>query len=436
MLNILSNFAREKNILEMFSSFKVIKSLFFSSIYLYLMILPTSCISSLQLEPIPSTEAYGYQFTSTPILDTPKSNASQATLTPRPVNGTMTSDSDGAKELAGQLFIYSLEGIRRITLLDGVVENMLQIEKGYSEWGARFAQNQKYLAYWIKTENTTELWFTSLPTWEPERLLIIEDMDYDFATPLWGVNDRYLIFSLAESVEEISTGNIKTLRSYIIDIKTKELVNPPYWEGDCSKLAPSPQTGSLAIWCYKEDNDKEFLVLEQNINSWVSHQMPEFLSENCITYAKCAWSRDGQLVAYVGIGNYPQPFYYSTVNDPIPIRLDDTQTDIYSFPLWSPNSQYLYYSGACVEGGAQDPIILSVLNQNIIWCVWHSSSHGDYGYMAVSTVSWSPNSRFLAIPITPHIKEEILVLDIFTQSELTRISNLDGIILDMVWVND
>ena len=44
-----------------------------------------------------------------------------------------------------------------------------------------------------------------------------------------------------------------------------ELAKLPYWRGDCSILARSPQTDQLALWCHKmqqNDNPQEFLVLE------------------------------------------------------------------------------------------------------------------------------------------------------------------------------
>ncbi|HRQ42642.1 MAG TPA: hypothetical protein PLD25_32415, partial [Chloroflexota bacterium] len=93
------------------------------------------------------------------------------------------------------------------------------------------------------------------------------------------------------------------------------------------------------------------------------------------------------------------------------------------------------HTGACVNG-FQNPSVMSVANQEIIWCIMNTSNHGEYGSVSVVPVSWSPDSRYLTIPIAPHLETEILILDITTQQEFSRISNLDNVILDMVWVDD
>lgn len=56
--------------------------------------------------------------------------------------------------------------------------------------------------------------------------------------------------------------------------------------------------------------------------------------------------------------------------------------------------------------------------------------------MWVTVVTWSPNSNFIAIPIMPDFEEEILIFDVLAQEEWGRISNLGGMILDMVWVDE
>lgn len=343
------------------------------------------------------------------------------------------------KRLMGHLFIHDSIGIQQITLANNTSEYLLTVDADWPDWRASFARNRKYLAYSIKNMAGTELWFTPLPHWQPERLLTVGGVEYDFATPLWSVNDRYLLFDFSVIEEGEIIDEIKSIRTYIIDTKTMDLVYQPYWPGDCFTLAPSPQTGQLAIWCEKLselEEAQEFLVLELNRSPWLTQQSPSPLTEKCFP-RRCVWSSDGEAVAYVE-DDYPQMLYYALVDDSKPVRLDDKRTDSdYGFPLWSPDGQLLYYTGACVNN-FQKPSVMLVASQEIIWCITDTSNRGKYGSVSVVPVSWSPGSRYLAIPIAPHIETELLVLDISTQQEVARIVKLKSeyVVLDMVWVDD
>ncbi len=378
---------------------------------------------------------------SSPISDQPIPTSPQTLqpdLSTSVVSAAITIEPE-AERLTGYLFIHDPIGIQQVTLADNTSEYLLTVDADWPDWRASFAQNRKYLAYSIKTTAGTELWFTPLPHWQPERLLVVDDVEYDFATPLWSVNDRYLLFNFSVIEEGEIIDEIKSIRTYIIDTKTMEPVHRPYWPGDCSILAPSPKTGQLAVWCDKvpELQDvQEFLVLELNKDPWLTQQVPIPLVEKCFL-RRCVWSSSGELVAYVE-DDYPQLLYYASVNNPRPVRLDDKHTDSdYGFPLWSPDGQFLYYTGACVNH-FQKPSVMSVASQEIIWCITDTSNRGEYGSVSVVPVRWSPDSRYLAIPIAPYIEIEILILDMFTQQEVARVAKPKPkyVILDMVWVDN
>ncbi|MCZ7665893.1 MAG: hypothetical protein M5U34_00950 [Chloroflexi bacterium] len=53
--------------------------------------------------------------------------------------------------MTGYLFIYNPIGIQQVTLADSTFQNLLTAEDEWLDWGADFAQNKKYLAYWVKT---------------------------------------------------------------------------------------------------------------------------------------------------------------------------------------------------------------------------------------------------------------------------------------------
>lgn len=362
------------------------------------------------------------------------SQSTQPALVTQTATITTTPSLDDVT-ITGQLFVFEPGGIHQINLPDKESTNLFETENDLSDWGARFAQNKKLLAYWIKQDSGTEFWFTPLPEWQPELLLTVNDMEYDFATLLWGVNDRYLFFLLSVLDDSGPLEDIKTVRTYIIDTETLELVGASYWPGECLMLAPSPSSGQITLWCNQAD-EQEYLVLEPEQVPWLTKETPNALIDNCNTYASCDWSQDGEFVVYIDEDKYPEEIYYSSINHPQLIRLNDGISDSYTFPLWSPNSQFLYYSGRCTEGGLANPTIMRVVDQEIFWCVKDTSNRGEFGILDVSTVSWSPNSSFLAILILPSEEYEILIFDITYQKEQARISGLDTIVMDMVWVEN
>lgn len=247
-------------------------------------LLPTNTPSSTDLTDVQLTLSSDESVFPPSLAPSPTfiSEGMTATVTPSP--------QAEIQRLAGQLFIYDSVGIQQISVRDGSADYLLTAENDWLDWATSFAQNKKYAVYWIKRGNETELWFTSLPQWQPQLVLKIDDIEYDFATPLWAVNDRYLLFKLSVMDNSGQLEEVKTIRTYILDTVTMELVSQPYWPGDCFLLAPSPQTDQLALWCSKiqePNNTEEFLVLELNETPWLTPQSPELLTDSCY-FAKCA----------------------------------------------------------------------------------------------------------------------------------------------------
>ncbi len=365
-----------------------------------------------------------------PILET---EVISLTVAPTPL-------SEG-QNVSGKLFVFDSTGIRQISLVDNTSEYLLTAQNDWLDWGARFAQNEKYLAYWIKADLSTELWVTSLLHWQPERVLEIDDVEYDFATPLWGVNDRYLLLDLAILDKSGPLEDVKTIRTYVIDMETRELVNQSYWPGNCAILATSPQTAKLALWCYMAEEEtslREFLVLESEGIPWTTQLSPESLTNNCLILATCAWSQDNRFVAFVATEHYPESLFYAEVSDPLPIQVNDKQTESYSFPGWSPDSQLLYYSGVCVDGTIQCPNVASVTDQEVVWRAKNNSNQGDFGIISVDHAVWSPDSLYLAMPVLggANADEQILIISVMTQAEVLRLPNMGSKILDLVWLGD
>ncbi|MCZ7665894.1 MAG: hypothetical protein M5U34_00955 [Chloroflexi bacterium] len=266
-------------------------------------------------------------------------------------------------------------------------------------------------------------------------------MTYDFATSLWGVNDRYLLFTLSILDNSGPLEDIKTIRTYIVDTETMEQVGQSYWPGDCSILATSPQTDQLALWCYKteeEGNVREFMVLEPDANPWLTQESPDTLIDDCLIYHICAWSQDGELAAYIITEDRPDSLFYTMIENPLPVSLYDERTKYYGFPAWAPNGLFLLYGGECIDAG-ECPNIMSIPDQEIIWRAKSSNNWGEE-HIDVSHVVWSPNSRYLALPILAETdsgtEEQVIFFDTMAQQVVLRVGGMEGVILDMIWVAD
>lgn len=359
---------------------------------------------------------------------------SENELIPYASTATLVSEEEG---LTGSLVTFGPQGLQKIDVSGGHTQYLLTPEDDWLDWGAEFAQNSKQVAYWIKRDSHTELWIASLPQWQPKLILEVDDAKYDFATPAWGSgNDRYLFFQLSITKTYYSLEYLKTIRTYIFDMKIMEFVGEPYWPGDCSLLARSPQTEQIALWCYQEDDPTAFLVLEPDKSAWYTETPPDVLAKDCITYAYCAWSQDGQVVAAIGAGPNQEPPPHLLHIRPAPnseVRtLTDNSSSDYSFERWSPDNSLLYYSGACGNGSIQCPNVMSVAEGDVLWQAWDNSNHGVFSNINVGNVIWSPDSRHLAMVTYQDEGLEIIVFDITIQQEAVRLTT--DVILDLVWV--
>lgn len=395
----------------------------------------------------PTTQVSGNAIVTTPaniVIEEPTNIPIEATATlHKTTESTLQTEATipsafpaGLQEIAGSLFLYTPTSIQKIAIADGEREYLLSEQDDWLDWGADFAKNSKNAVYWIRYNGETEIWFTQLPEWAPELLLKLKEIEYDFLTPMWGVNDQYLLINLSVVDNSGPLEDIRTVATYIIDMQTMQLISSPYWPGDCSILAYSPQTNDLALWCYQlraESDSQDYFVLEPNADPWLTQQVPETLIDDCLIYLVCAWSHDGEHVAYVVTEKYPQLLFYTPVNDDMPIHLDDELSRSYSFPAWSPNNQFLSYAGACEDGGIQCPNVMSILDKEVVWRAKDGNNQSEMGNFSPKNLVWSPNSRYLAIP-TLDLGPQIIIFDLITLQEIGRVSS--DVVSDMVWVMD
>ncbi len=369
----------------------------------------------------------------------------EPTLTPSPNATPIPVPTATSTPIApqGLLFGYDIGGIWQVDVVSQEKTYLLTKEDAWLDWGAIFAQNKKYLAYWLKQGDETELWFTQLPQWQPELVLTINDVVYDFALPSWGVNDRYLLLNLSDLDDSTGHEKYKTIRTYIFDVESMEPINQPYWSGDCFTLAPSSQTNKLALWCSPIDeqgNSQEFLVLELDEPAWLTPQTPEPITHSC-HFDNCVWSGDGNAVALVHTDRYPGTLVYISTDTNESTQLDDGNTEFYGFPLWSPDNQLLYYYGACGDGSDQCPNIMSVLDRQVIWRAQNGFNYNEMGIILVNLVVWSPNSQYIAIPTflpdktTSELEPHILLFNIELQQIISHVVIEDRTPEALIWVD-
>ena len=364
-------------------------------------------------------------------VPSPSATTSQLTIpTPTLVPSTVTVD------VTGRLLVTDDTGIQEVLLPDGNSRYLLHKEEDWVEWGARFGQNQKTLAYWMAYENRREVWLSPLyGDWKPKRILIIED-DFDgWLMGNWAVNDRYLLTSAAILDDSSPLEDYIIVRTYIYDIQEDEFVAEPYWPGACMTLAPSPQTEHLALWCSQSEDTSHprYLVLEPETSPWIAEQTPQQLSEDCHSLL-CAWSADGNYVAYIIDEHVPESLYYSTVGTPMAVHLKDDENDFLRSPLWSPNSAYILYFGASMNRPNPYTKISAIGTPEVVWRGVDTSEELGLDFRELAV--WSPDSRYIARAAFSFLEDKNLIVleDISIGREVGRVNTGLNPITDMIWL--
>jgi hypothetical protein len=344
--------------------------------------------------------------------------------TPTATPMSPSTNSDISKILQSDLFVVNSTGILRLSLADGEREYLLRKKGDWGDWSTSFSETGQLLAYWIRTETTSELWLAHLKPWFPELMMTV-DVNYDVVSLEWLANDRFLLIRLG-SFEEREVGHkITIVWSSILDVTAKNIVSPENWLGSCTILAFSPQTNHLATWCPGiQEGEVEYIVVEESGEVWFTEQDPDEVLKEIQFDGEThwAWSQDRKYVAFTQFEE-EEKLYYTPADINSPTTLADNNSNLYSFLNWSPNNQFLSYFGKCPDG-LFCHIILDVTRQNI---VWHSqvSSLGSVGRLI-----WSPDNQYVAVSVLG----EIVIINIESHEEVLRLQNIP--VVEMVWVDD
>jgi len=416
-------------------------------IYLLVIVIANSCAQFPQLgdgEPILTqtkpVNATAVLETKTPILQvTPTAMplpSSTTTTIPTTISTPTLTSSTVTVDISGRLLLADDVGIQEISLPNGNSRYLIRKENNWTEWSASFGQSKKMLTYWMVYDDRREVWVTPLQeNWQPERILTIED-DFDaWSMGNWAVNDRYLL-TIAATMDEASLLEDYTIaRTYIYDIQVNEPIAEPYWPGSCMILAPSPRTQQLALWCSQSDDASrpQYLVLEPETNPWVTEQTPRHLFEDCYS-SLCAWSADGNYVAYISTDHVPESLYYSAIDIPRAVHLKDYRSDFLYFPLWSPNSEYILYYGSSLDNANRYMNTLAIENSKVIWRAPNTKLGIEYRELAI----WSPDSRYVARAAFSFREDENLIIleDIIDGREVGRINRGLNSTTDMIWLEN
>lgn len=164
-----------------------------------------------------------------------------------------------------------------------------------------FANYANKIAYWTGNE-TGQLWISDLKLENPQ--LAYTDEEQIYATGddslfswfgkgdlIWTPDDLHVIFDPQD----------ETLPNLIYHL-TSNSMDP--WPWYCDRIALSPRTSRLALWCSALDGSPNFAVIEWGGEIWTSSSAPEQelvhrRDERPLRWdSNWAWSSDGQQIAY------------------------------------------------------------------------------------------------------------------------------------------
>jgi len=425
----------------------VLRCLWF--VYVIAILMTTACTQSSEFgggeitlaatEPANDATVSATKTSPAPVLPTPvplQLQSPVATIMPT-IRSTPTSNSSTVSlAITGKLLFATDVGIKEVSLPNGNSRYLLRKESNWTEWGATFGQNKKVLAYWMAYEDKREVWVTPLQdNWQPERILIIENDSDAWSMGNWMVNDRYVLTSAAALDESSLLEDYVIVKTYIYDIQMKKPVAEPYWPGSCMILAPSPRTQQLALWCSQSEGTShpQYLVLEPETSPWIAEQTPQQLSEDCHSLL-CAWSADGNYVAYIIDEHVPESLYYSTVDTSMTVHLKDDENDFLRSPLWSPNSAYILYYGASMNRPNQYTKISSIGTPEVVWRGVDTNEELGLDFRELAV--WSPDSRYIARAAFSFLEDKNLIVleDISIGREVGRVNTGLNPITDMIWL--
>jgi len=167
---------------------------------------------------------------------------------------------------------------------------VLPLDQGQASW-VDFSNSSDRL-WFIKPDDQNQdekvhenqLWISNLRGQESTLVYTTTSDIWQWETmdPLWTPDDLHIIIQTSNHSED----------AVIYDVKTRQLEDWPY---DCNRLALSPHSSKLALWCDKLPARDKFAVIEWGGEIWFSPSSPQ---DGFTQTGNLAWSADGKLLAF------------------------------------------------------------------------------------------------------------------------------------------
>lgn len=210
-----------------------------------------------------------------------------------------------------------------------------------------FANFDNRMAYWTDT-SPGQWWISDLDLQQPE--LIFTDTTgtypYEKVQLFWSPDDLHVILEVE--------GESLPGRIYHVQTKMQE-----EWPWKCDRVATSPRTAKLALWCSPIGAQREDAVIEWRGDIWYSEQPPttEIVHRLDDQPPSWAWSSDGQQVAFLNPAKADWPVSIADaagIHTTLPLSTNDPRGLPWHWTRiqWSSDGQRLLFQA---DGTAEFP---------------------------------------------------------------------------------
>lgn len=411
------------------------KKKFIALLLMMASILLTSCSQTTEPPPTSTPTSWPQATSSTELVSTATATI-EPTPTIRPIRATPTAESNAPVSQRDPhqkvLYVFTSEapmyGYTKAThsTSDFVFLFPDPPPGGWHEFEfAHFANRMFFTAY--PRETLAEVWLMDMAGQDKT---LVAQMEPPIATFQWSPDDLHLI---ANSDDE-QPGLIYHLQTHSLEP----------WPFACDRVARSPKTDKLALWCVSTECPHTFAVIEWGGEVWISPEAPQTVivkqpSNPPLNYPVWGWSMDGEKVAYFDREGSLWIYSGSGPATLIPVgKIDwDSEVDLRllnpfdHFIEWSGDSSRLLVNtrgnetapcppttvrGGDLQGTYPNPPCWHVIDVQTGKAIWklsdfisQSTGQGSDNFMEASL---SYSGRSLALASIYNSEREIAVLDV------------------------
>lgn len=327
--------------------------------------------------------------------------------------------------LEGNIYLRTSTGISRFSLATEEIEDLISIEPVWDNLGFTLSPDRQKLAYWLHTEQRSELWITELEKWSPDLVFTISGIEHEWIS-VWWLNESHLLLEPGNFDQRYNF--FVPVNSYLINIFQQKIeVEADSLIFGCS-LAVSPQSNLLATWCpaiedwadpqsYFSTPPSYYIVLESDGEYWLSNLAPPntFIEFRGLPEDIWSWSYQE---TYAAFSAYDEVAKESALNilDAQGESLNTIEDDsrYYSSLDWSPNQKYLSFLGSCSAMACNK--VFDIGLQEVVW-----TSEGLPDAENGTYLNWSFDSNYVIVQ-----SEGLTVIDISRGKRIRNFKDLEG----------